>query len=105
MLAGETLLRLTRRYTVIYVDGRRVDVDAEGMWPVSNALEFVVTVSVIGIPRQGLARRALLGRVGLAVRVPPGLLGAKSIARCSCRLRRRVRLVLRRPKQAGLAVG
>jgi len=63
MLAAETLLRPTRRYTVTYIDGTRAQVDAEGMWPVSNALEFVVTVSVVGMPRQVVARRALLGEV------------------------------------------
>ncbi|MBA2532624.1 MAG: hypothetical protein H0V23_11070 [Nocardioidaceae bacterium] len=62
MFSGETL-RPTRRYTITYVDGTRVDVDAEGMWPTSNALEFVVTVSVIGMPRQVVARRALLREV------------------------------------------
>ena len=31
MLAGETLLRPTRRYTITYRSGRRVDVDAEGI--------------------------------------------------------------------------
>ncbi|MDQ3055163.1 MAG: hypothetical protein M3R66_15530 [Actinomycetota bacterium] len=38
MLAGETLLRPTRRYTIAYRDGRCVQVDAEGKWSVSTAL-------------------------------------------------------------------
>ena len=63
MLAGETLLRPTRRYPLTYRDGSRVDVDAEGMWPASNCLEFMVTVAVIGIPRHVVARRVMLGEV------------------------------------------
>lgn len=63
------MLRPTRRYTVTYVDGTCVNVDAEGMWPTSNAVEFVVTVAVIGMPRQVVAaRRALLGELASVVR-------------------------------------
>jgi len=63
MLAGETILRPTRRYTLTYVDGSRVAVDAEGRWPASNCLEFLVTVAVIGIPRHVVARRVMLAEV------------------------------------------
>lgn len=51
MLAGETILRPTRHYTIHYRAGRTLDVDAEAMWPAGAALEFTVTVAVIGIPR------------------------------------------------------
>jgi len=44
--ASEALLRPTRRDTVTYVDGSRVDVDAEGVHPAKKWLKFVVTVSV-----------------------------------------------------------
>jgi len=60
MLAAETLLRPTRRYTITYVDGRRVDVDAEGMWPTPTCVEFLVTVAVVGIPRHVVAQRVML---------------------------------------------
>ncbi|MBA2456332.1 MAG: hypothetical protein H0V48_07330 [Nocardioidaceae bacterium] len=53
----------TRRYTITYRSGRRVDVDAEGMWPTATCLEFVVTVAVVGIPRPVVARRVMLGEV------------------------------------------
>ncbi len=33
------------------------------MWPVFGALEFVVTVAVIGIPRHVVARRVPVGAV------------------------------------------
>ena len=33
------------------------------MWPVFGALEFVVTVAIIGIPRQVVARRVPVGAV------------------------------------------
>jgi len=62
VLAGETLLRPTRRYTLTYVDGSRVNVDAEGKWPASNCLGFMTTVAVFGTPRHVLPRRLLLGR-------------------------------------------
>lgn len=60
MLEHETLLRPTRRYTIHYRDGRQQDVDAEAMWPVGQCLEFVVTVAVIGLPRQVVAQRIWL---------------------------------------------
>ncbi len=53
----------TRRYTITYRDGRRVEVDAEGMWPVFGALEFVVTVAVVGMPQQVVAQRVPVGAV------------------------------------------
>ena len=63
MLAGEIVLRPTRRYTITYRDGRHVDVQAEGMWPTSTCLEFTVTVAVIGIPRMVVAKRVWLNQV------------------------------------------
>ena len=53
MLAGDTILRPTRRYTINYRDGRIAEVHAETMWPTSTCLEFTVTVAVIGLPRAG----------------------------------------------------
>jgi hypothetical protein len=41
----------TRHYLIICHDGRRVDVDAEAMWPAGASLEFWATVEVMG-PRQ-----------------------------------------------------
>ncbi|CAN5537573.1 hypothetical protein BH18ACT8_BH18ACT8_16330 [soil metagenome] len=50
-----------RRYTVTYRDGRRVQVDAEGMWPTTpTCVEFLVTVAVVGIPRHVVAQRVML---------------------------------------------
>ncbi len=63
MFAGEALLQPTRRYTITYRDGSRVDVDAEGMWPASTCLEFMVTVAVMGMPRHVVAQRAWLSEV------------------------------------------
>ncbi len=63
MLAGETLLRPTRRYTVTYRDGRRIQVCAEGMWPSSTCVEFLVTVAVVGIPRHVVAQRVMLAEL------------------------------------------
>jgi hypothetical protein len=60
VLAGETLLRPTRRYTVTYGSGRRVNLDAEGMWPTSTCVEFLVTVTVVGIPRHVVVQRVML---------------------------------------------
>lgn len=56
----KTLLRPTRRYTITYRDGGRVDVDAEGMWPTPTCVEFMVTVAVVGIPRHVVAQRVML---------------------------------------------
>ncbi len=63
MLAGETLLRPTRRYTITYRDGRRVQVDAEGLWPSPTCVEFMVTVAVVGIPRHVVAQRVMLAEL------------------------------------------
>ncbi len=62
-LSAAQLRVSTRRYTITYRDGLRVDVDAEGLWPVFGALEFAVTVAVIGIPRQVVALRVMLCEV------------------------------------------
>jgi len=40
----------TGRYTLTYVDGSRVNVDAEGKWSASNCLGFMTTVAVFGTP-------------------------------------------------------
>ena len=63
MLARETLLQPTRRYTITYRSGRRVDVDAEGMWPTPTCVEFMVTVAVVGIPRHVVAQRVMLAEL------------------------------------------
>ncbi len=63
MLAGETLLQPTRRYTITYRSGRRVEVAAEGMSPTPTCVEFVVTVAVVGIPRHVVARRVMLAEL------------------------------------------
>ena len=60
MLAGETILRPTRRYTIHYRDGRASQVEAEAMWPTSTCLEFTVTVAVIGLPRMVVCTRVWL---------------------------------------------
>jgi hypothetical protein len=46
----------TRHYVIVCHDGRRIDVDAESMWPSGSCLEFWATVEVIG-PRQVCVRR------------------------------------------------
>ena len=63
MLDGETILRPTRRYTIHYRDGRQADVEAEAVWPTSTCLEFTVTVAVIGLPRQVVAKRVWLSEI------------------------------------------
>lgn len=63
MLAGETILQPTRRYTIAYLDGHQVDVDAQAMWPNGPCLEFTVTVAVVGIPRLVVCQRVLAREV------------------------------------------
>ena len=63
MLAAETPLQPTRRYTITYRSGRRVDVDAEGMWSTPTCVEFLVTVAVVGIPRHVVAQRVMLAEL------------------------------------------
>jgi hypothetical protein len=46
----------TRHYVIVCHDGRRIDVDAESMWPAGSCLEFWATLDVIG-PRQVFVRR------------------------------------------------
>jgi hypothetical protein len=43
-------------------DGRRIDVDAEAMWPSDACLEFWATLDVIG-PRQVCVRRIAASEV------------------------------------------
>jgi hypothetical protein len=46
----------SRHYVIVCHDGRRIDVDAESMWPSGSSLEFWATVEAIG-PRQVCVRR------------------------------------------------
>jgi hypothetical protein len=46
----------TRHFVIVCHDGRRIDVDAESMWPRGASLEFWATVEVIG-PRHLCVRR------------------------------------------------
>jgi hypothetical protein len=52
----------TRHYVVACHDGRRIDVDAEAMWPTGSCLAFWATVEVIG-PRQVCVRRIATSEV------------------------------------------
>jgi hypothetical protein len=52
----------TRRYVIVCHDGRRIDVDAESMWPAGTCLEFWATVEVIG-PRQVCVQRIAASEV------------------------------------------
>jgi hypothetical protein len=52
----------TRHYVIVFHDGRRIDVDAEAMWPAASSLEFWATVEVIG-PRQVCVRRIAASEV------------------------------------------
>jgi hypothetical protein len=46
----------TRHYMIVCDDGRRIDIDAEAMWPTGSRQEFWGTLDVIG-PRQVCVRR------------------------------------------------
>jgi hypothetical protein len=52
----------SRHYVIACHDGRRIDVDAESMWPSGSSLEFWATVEVIG-PRQVCVRRIAASEV------------------------------------------
>jgi hypothetical protein len=52
----------TRHYVIACHDGRRIDVDAESMWPRGASLEFRATVEVIG-PRHICVRRIAASEV------------------------------------------
>jgi hypothetical protein len=52
----------TRHYVIACHDGRRIDVDAESMWPAGTCLEFWATLEVIG-PRQVCVRRIAASEV------------------------------------------
>jgi hypothetical protein len=52
----------TRHYVIDCHDGRRIDVDAESMWPSGSSLEFWATVDVIG-PRHLCLRRIEVSEV------------------------------------------
>ncbi|MGI8613172.1 MAG: hypothetical protein ACR2KL_04395, partial [Nocardioidaceae bacterium] len=53
----------THRYRIELIDGARIDVDAEGMWPTATTLEWWITVSVIGLPRLVCAQRCRTSEV------------------------------------------
>jgi hypothetical protein len=53
----------TRHYVIVCHDSRRIEVDAESMWPAGSCLEFWATLDVIG-PRQVRVRRIASMRYG-----------------------------------------
>lgn len=52
----------TRHYVIVCHDDRRIDVDAEAMWPSDVSLEFWATFDVIG-SRQVCVRRIAASEV------------------------------------------
>lgn len=45
-----------------------IDLQAEAMWPRSNALDFTITTPVIGLPRTVVVQRCARAAVDLVVR-------------------------------------
>ena len=68
MLTEVEQVRPTPCYRVHLHNGRLMNLQAEGLWPMGTQLEFTVTTPVIGLPRQVLVQRCSRADVDLVLR-------------------------------------